>query len=49
MNDYEFIAMNNIKRAALAMHDGDDKKVEDCVEEILECIKMSRMLKAGLL
>ncbi len=48
MNDYEFIAMNNIKRAALALHDGDDKKVEACVEEILECIKKSRMLEAGL-
>ena len=49
MNDYEFIAMNNIKRAALALHDGDDKRVEDCVEEILECLKKSRMVKAGLL
>ena len=49
MNDYEFIAMNNIKRAALALHDGDDKKVEACVEEILECIKKSRMVKPGLL
>ena len=49
MNDYEFIAMNNIKRAALALHDGDDKKVEDCVQEVLECIQKSRLVKAGLL
>ena len=38
LNDYEFIAMNNIKRAALAIHDGDYNKVEECLGEALECM-----------
>ena len=38
LNDYEFIAMNNIKRAALAISDGDYNKVEACVGEVLECM-----------
>ena len=38
LNDYEFIAMNNIKRAALAIHDGDYNKVEACVGEVLMCM-----------
>jgi hypothetical protein len=38
LNDYEFIAMNNIKRAALAIYDGDYNKVEACVGEVLECM-----------
>ena len=38
LNDYEFIAMNNIKRAALAITDGDYNKVEDCLEEALQCM-----------
>ena len=38
LNDYEFIAMNNIKRAALALHDYNYNKVEECLGEALECI-----------
>ena len=38
LNDYEFIAMNNIKRAALAIHDADYNKVEACLCEALECM-----------
>lgn len=38
LNDYEFIAMNNIKRAALAIHDGDYNKVEECLGEALQCM-----------
>jgi len=38
LNDYEFIAMNNIKRAALAIYDGDYNKVEACLGEALECM-----------
>lgn len=38
LNDYEFIAMNNIKRAALAIHDGDYNRVEACLSEALESI-----------
>lgn len=38
LNDYEFIAMNNIKRAALAISDGDYNKVEACIGEVLECM-----------
>ena len=38
LNDYEFIAMNNLKRAALALSDGDYNHVEACVGEVLECM-----------
>lgn len=38
LNDYEFIAMNNLKRAALALYDGDYNHVEACVGEVLECM-----------
>ena len=38
LNDYEFIAMNNIKRAALAIFDKDYNKVEACLSEALECM-----------
>lgn len=38
LNDYEFIAMNNIKRAALAIIDKDYNKVEACLGEALECM-----------
>jgi hypothetical protein len=38
LNDYEFIAMNNLKRAALAIYDGDYNKVEACLGEALECM-----------
>ena len=38
LNDYEFIAMNNIKRAALAITDGDYNKVEECLGEALQCM-----------
>ena len=38
LSDYEFIAMNNIKRAALAIFDGDYNKVETCLGEALECL-----------
>ena len=38
LNDYEFIAMNNIKRAALAIMDADYNKVEACLGEALECM-----------
>ena len=38
LNDYEFIAMNNIKRAALAIHDGDYNKVEACLSDALQCM-----------
>jgi hypothetical protein len=38
LNDYEFIAMNNLKRAALAIMDKDYNKVEACLGEALECM-----------
>ena len=38
LSDYEFIAMNNIKRAALAIFDGDYNKVEECLGEALKCM-----------
>jgi len=38
LNDYEFIAMNNIKRAALAIYDGDYNRVESCLSEALQCM-----------
>ena len=38
LNDYEFIAMNNIKRAALALFDRDYNHVEACLGEALECM-----------
>ena len=38
LSDYEFIAMNNIKRAALAIHDGDYNRVESCLAEALQCM-----------
>jgi len=38
LNDYEFIAMNNIKRAALAIYDGDYNRVENCLSEALQCM-----------
>ena len=38
LNDYEFIAMNNIKRAALAIHDADYNRVEACLSEALDCM-----------
>ena len=43
LNDYEIIAMNNIKRAALAIHDADYNKVEACLGEALMCMyKLNR-------
>ena len=43
LSEYEFIAMDNIKRAALAIYDGDYNKVEECLGEALECMyKMNR-------
>ena len=38
LNDYEFIAMNNIKRAALNLSDGNYNAVEACLSEALECM-----------
>jgi hypothetical protein len=38
LNDYEFIAMNNLKRAALAIMDKDYNKVEACLAEALVSI-----------
>jgi len=38
LSDYEFIAMNNIKRAALALTDGDYNKVEASLGEALQCM-----------
>ena len=38
LNDYEFIAMNNIKRAALALYDKDYNKVEASLGEALQCM-----------
>ena len=38
LNDYEFIEMNNIKRAALAIYDTDYNRVEACLAEALECM-----------
>jgi hypothetical protein len=38
LNDYEFIAMNNLKRAALAIYDGDYNRVENCLAEALQCM-----------
>ena len=36
LSDYEFIVMNNIKRGALAIYDGDYNKVEACLSEALK-------------
>jgi|SaaInlStandDraft_1057018.scaffolds.fasta_scaffold224537_3 hypothetical protein len=36
LSDDEFIAMDNIKRAALAIYDGDYNKVESCLGEALK-------------
>ena len=38
LNDYEFIASNNIKRAMLNLYDGDYNAVEACLGEALECM-----------
>ena len=38
LSHYEFIAMNNLKRAALAIYDGDYNKVEECLGEALKCM-----------
>ena len=38
LNDYEFIAMQNIKRAALALHDYNYNKVEECLSDALQSI-----------
>lgn len=38
LSHHEFIAMQNIKRAALALHDYNYNKVEECLGEALECM-----------
>ena len=38
LSDDEFIAMTNIKRAALAIYDGDYNRVESCLAEALQCM-----------
>jgi hypothetical protein len=38
LNDYEFIASNNIKRAMMNLFDGDYNEVEKYLGEALECM-----------
>ena len=38
LNDYEFIASNNIKRAMLSLFDGEHNEVEKYLGEALECM-----------
>ena len=38
LSDDEFIAMDNIKRAALAIYEGDYNQVEECLGKALECM-----------
>ena len=38
LNDYEFIASNNIKRAMLSLFDGNHNDVEKYLGEALECM-----------
>lgn len=38
LNDYEFIASNNIKRAMLSLFDGEHNDVERYLFEALECM-----------
>ena len=38
LNDYEFIASNNIKRAMLSLLDGEHNEVEKYLGEALECM-----------
>ena len=43
LNDYEFIASNNIKRAMLNLFDGDYNEVEKNLGEALSCMyKLNR-------
>jgi hypothetical protein len=43
LNDYEFIASNNIKRAMLSLFDGNHNEVEKHLGEALECMyKLNR-------
>jgi hypothetical protein len=48
LNDYEFIAMNNIKRAALALTDADYNKVEECLSEAMESLCRARLKTVGI-
>jgi uncharacterized protein HemY len=38
LNDYEFIASNNIKRAMLSLFEGNYNEVEKYLGEALECM-----------
>ena len=38
LNDYEFIASNNIKRAMISLFDGNHNDVEKYLGDALECI-----------
>ena len=38
LNNYEFLASNNIKRAMLSLFDGDHNEVEKYLGEALECM-----------
>ena len=38
LNDYEFIASNNIKRAMLSLFDGEHNDVENYLSEAVECM-----------
>jgi len=43
LNDYEFIASNNIKRAMMNLFDGDYNEVEKHLGEALACMhKLNR-------
>ena len=43
LNDYEFIASNNIKRAMLSLFDGEHNDVEKYLGEALSCMyKLNR-------
>ena len=47
LNDYEFIAANNIKRAMLNLMDGQYNNVEACLSEALECLyKLNKQLSS---
>jgi hypothetical protein len=38
LNDYEFIASNNIKRAMISLFDGNHNDVEKYLGDALECM-----------
>lgn len=49
LNDYEFIASNNIKRAMLNLFEGNHNEVEKYLGEALECMyKINKQKTWGL-